>query len=328
MIKKLSHARCNVFKEGDCMNPTQKISVLIYQPFFDTARYPLPNYCEVYTPEDLPQIATRIQVLMTNAAGDISADVIQSLPALLLICCFGAGVDNIDFDAVKSRQICVTHSNNVVTNDTADIAMALLLCLGRNIPFNHDFAKSGLWQTTSPTLTPTLTGKTLGIIGLGQIGKAIAMRASAFQLNVIYHGRKDQLLGIPYYTDLTDLARAADYLVVSCTGGPKTKNLVDHTVLTALGKNGYLINISRGSIVNEIELIFALQNNVIAGAGLDVFQHEPNIPLALRQLNNVCILPHIGSATIETRERMYLDMIRNIEAFFKTGQALTPVKLN
>jgi len=217
----------------------------------------------------------------------------------------------------------VTNTPDVLTDDVADVAVGLVMMTGRGFVRLNRFLHAGGWQKKGPELTTKLAGKRVGILGLGRIGKAIASRVAALGMEVSYTGRSKQDVPYRYYPDLTALATDSDFLVVASPGGAATKNMVNAQVLAALGKKGTLVNIARGSIVDEDALVAALQAGTIKGAGLDVFANEPNVPEALMSMDNVVLLPHVGSATHETRKAMGDLCKANLDAWFATGKVVT-----
>lgn len=264
--------------------------------------------------------------IISNPGTPVRRTLIEALPNLEIVTQFGVGVDNIDFEATKERGIVVTNTPDVLTEDTADIAVSLLLALSRRICEADMFVRVGKWGSTPMPLGVTPKGKTAGIIGLGRIGKAIAKRLVAFDMRIIYHGRKQQAdMPWPYFKDVEMMAAHCDYLVLACSGGPDTYHIVNTRVLDALGPKGYLINVARGSCVDEEALVQALEQKKIAGAGLDVYAHEPNVPEGLKSMDNVVLLPHIGSATIETRTVMGEIVLNNLDAHFSGKPLITPV---
>lgn len=267
-----------------------------------------------------------VAVLSTYNSAGVGSNLMEALPNLEIIAQFGVGYNNIDVAEAARRGIAVTYTPDILTNDTADTALALLLATARRVVEGDMFVRVGKWHGGPLPLGTTLAGKTAGIVGLGRIGRAIAKRLEAFEIDVIYHGRtqKDDV-GYPFYKDLREMAQACDFLVLACAGGPETENLVDLDILEALGPRGILINIARGTVVNEDDLQVALRNKTIAAAGLDVFRDEPNVPEALLKMDNVVLLPHIGSATVETRTRMGQLVVDNILAYFEGQPVLTPV---
>src|SRR5690606_2472303 len=224
------------------------------------------------------------------------------------------------------KGIVVTNTPEVLNEAVAEMAVGCLLALLRHIPRADAFVKKGDWQPTSSFPSGTsLAGKKVGIVGLGRIGKEIARRLLPFRVEVAYFGRSRQNVEWDYFNDVRLLAAHADILILCCPGGPATHGLIDASVLQSLGPNGFLVNIARGGVVNEADLCRALADKVIAGAALDVFNHEPLEASPLCDLDNVVLTPHIGSATHETRMRMAELVIRNLCEFFDTGEAVTPV---
>lgn len=256
----------------------------------------------------------------------VSRTLIEALPNLEIISQFAVGTDNIDLTAAKERGIAVTNTPDVLTADTADTALSLLLAVSRRICEADLFVRIGKWLNGPMPLGNSPNGKIAGIVGMGRIGRAIASRCEAFGMKIIYHGpRQKDGITYPYEPDLMKLAEVSDYLILACPGGAATRHLVHAPVLEALGPNGFLINVSRGTVVNEEDLITALIEKKIAGAGMDVFENEPKIPEALIKLDNVVLLPHIGSATVETRGAMGQLVVKNLLAHFNGDPLLTPV---
>lgn len=266
-----------------------------------------------------------IVAIIATMGRPVSRKMIEALPNLEIICNAVVGVDNIDLPAAQERGILVTNTPDVVTADTADIALALILCVMRRVCEADLYIRVGKWLNGSMPFGTSLSGKTVGIAGMGRIGRAIAKRVSACDMNIVYYGpREKDDISYPYYQSLQDMALACDCLVLSCPGGEDTENLVDYSILEALGADGVLINVARGSVVNEQDLLVALKNKVIAGAGLDVYEKEPCVPEELSQMDNVVLLPHIGTATLETRAKMGQLVIDNLLAYFNGKPLLTP----
>jgi lactate dehydrogenase-like 2-hydroxyacid dehydrogenase len=254
---------------------------------------------------------------LVQGGGTVTPEaLLDALPALEIISVFGVGYDGVPVDYCRRRGIKVTNTPDVLTDDVADVAVALILMTGRGFVRANRFVHAGEWLKRGAELTTKLAGRTVGILGLGRIGKAIAQRVSAMGMQVAYTGRKPQDVPYRYFPDLKALAAASDFLVVACPGGPATRNLVDAGVLAALGKKGTLVNIARGSIVDEPALVAALAAGTIKGAGLDVFADEPRIPQPLYAMDNVVLLPHVGSATRETRQAMGDLCKANLDAWF------------
>ena len=268
---------------------------------------------------DIRAIATR---------GDLGAkrELINQLPKLEVISCFGVGVDGIDLAACRDRGIKVTNTPDVLTEDVADLALALMLSIARQIPQADAYTRAGAWANGSFPLLTRMNGKRLGILGLGRIGLAIAKRAEGFSMTISYHTRLPRPeCAYTYYPTAVELARKSDFLVAIVPGGAATDKLVDSKVLAALGSKGFLINVARGSVVDEEALLTALEAKSIAGAALDVFWKEPNINPRFFKLENVVLHPHGGSGTVETRAAMGKLVRDNLSAHFAGKSLLTPV---
>lgn len=264
--------------------------------------------------------------IIASPAKKVTRHLIEALPNLEIISQFGVGVDNIDLQAAAERHIVVTNTPDLVTNDTADIALSLLLSCARRIVEGDAYVRVGHWANGPMPHGVTLTGKTVGIVGLGRIGQAVARRAVGFDMNVIYYGRHEKPeFSYSYYPDLIKLAEDSDFMILTVSGGSETRHLVNADVLKALGPQGYLINVARGSVVDEEALLIALSNREIAGAGLDVFENEPHVPEALYTMDNVVLLPHIGTLTFETRTKMSQLVLANLYAHFDGEPLKTPV---
>ncbi len=254
---------------------------------------------------------------LVQGGGTVTPEsLLEQLPALEIISVFGVGYDGVPVAYCRRRAIKVTNTPDVLTDDVADVAVGLILMTGRGFVRANRFVHAGEWLKRGAELTTKLAGRTVGILGLGRIGKAIAQRVSAMGMQVAYTGRKPQDVPYRFIPDLKALAAAADFLVVACPGGAATKNIVDAEVLAALGTKGTIVNIARGSIVDEPALVKALADGTIKAAGLDVFADEPNIPQPLYAMDNVVLLPHVGSATRETRQAMGDLCKANLDAWF------------
>ena len=252
-------------------------------------------------------------------------DVIYSLESLDLIACFGVGVDAIDFNKTKEMKVRVTNTPDVLNDSVADIAIALILACTRNLVSADKFVRSNHWQAGPLPFGQSIRNKTLGIAGFGRIGEEIAKRAETFGLKIAYHNRNPKDVPFTYHGSITELAAASDILLCMLPGGEDTKHAIDAQVLRELGPTGTFINVGRGSSVDEDALVLALQRRQIHAAGLDVYADEPNVPKALLAMENVVLLPHIGSATVETRRAMGQLVIDNLEAFFADKPLLTEV---
>jgi lactate dehydrogenase-like 2-hydroxyacid dehydrogenase len=262
----------------------------------------------------------------STLAGPVGPALFARMPALEIIANFGVGYDNIDIAAAVARGLVVTNTAGVLDEEVADLTLGLLLATLRRIPAAERFVREGRWEQGAFALSPSLRGRRVGIVGLGGIGKAIARRLDGFAVEIAWYGRSAQPdVPWPRYPSVEALAAACDVLIVIVPGGAATRHMVDARVLTALGADGVLINVARGSVVDETALIAALQQGTILAAGLDVFADEPHVPAALLACENVVALPHIGSASQITRRAMGQMMVDNLAAWFATGVALTPV---
>jgi lactate dehydrogenase-like 2-hydroxyacid dehydrogenase len=257
---------------------------------------------------------------------NVDAAMMDALPALEIISNFGVGVDAIDLKAAKARDIRVTNTPDVLNDAVAELTMALMLSLCRRVVDADRFVRDGKWLSDGYPLTGELTGKTVGILGLGRIGKEIARRCQAFKMQVVYHGRHAQKFEpYPYYADLTDMAKAVDWLVCVVPGDTETKGLVSRQVLTALGAKGAIVNVGRGPLIDEAAMLELLQNGGLGGAALDVFDQEPKMSPEFWALPNVVLSPHMGSATEKTRWQMGDLFVRNLLAHRDGMPLLTPI---
>lgn len=266
-----------------------------------------------------------VRGLVISGGFTVHESLLTSLPNLEIISVFGVGYDGVPVSLCQQRGIRVTNTPDVLTEDVADIASALVLMTSRRLGEAERHARAGSWLQGAFPLANALRGKTAGILGLGRIGKAIAHRLSAHGMQIAYHGRQPQPVDYLYCSTLIGLAEASDFLIVACPGGAGTRHLINADVLSALGADGTLINIARGSVVDEAALIHALNAGVIRAAGLDVFENEPHIPAELMACENAVLLPHIGSATHETRGAMARLVVDNLAAHFAKKPLLTPV---
>jgi hydroxypyruvate reductase len=274
----------------------------------------------------LAEVAPHIRAVVTTGAGGVATDIVNALPALEIIAIRGVGTDGVDLDNARKRGLRVTTTLNVLTEDVADQAFALLLATSRQICVGDAFVRAGKWPTQSLPLGRRASHKRAGILGLGSIGQAIARRALGFGMSVAYTGRRPHPeVDYPFVPSLVELARASDILFIAVAGTPDTLGVVNGEVLDALGPDGILVNIARGSIVDEDALVAALADGRLGGAGLDVFRHEPNVPEALLTLDNVVLQPHQGSATAECRLDMGNLVLANLEAHFAGRPLPTPV---
>jgi lactate dehydrogenase-like 2-hydroxyacid dehydrogenase len=274
----------------------------------------------------LASIAGKVRGLVALGTSTVSAGFIAQFPALEIISVFGVGYDGIDVQAAHQRGIVVTNTPDVLTDDVADLCLGLILSVAREIPAAERFLRSGQWKNGAFRLARKVSGSRLGIIGLGRIGSAVVRRAEGFGMSIAYTDLKENPgASYRFYPTLLELAANSDFLVVSAFGGPTTRNLVNAEVLKALGPNGYLINISRGSLVDEPALVEALKSRTIRGAAIDVFAKEPNVPAELLTMENAVLTPHMASGTVQTRQAMADLTFANLEAYFGGKPVLTPV---
>lgn len=279
---------------------------------------------ERYTVHKLHEIADKDAWLAANGArirahagSGVQKPLMEKLPNLEIIASFGVGYDNIDTATAKARNIRVTNTPDVLNDAVAEITIGLMISLARRIPQGDQFVRQGKWPGNNFGLFSELTGKTVGILGLGRIGKEIATRAQAMKMRVVYYGRHQQP-SVPYiyYNNLEDMARDSDWLVIIAPGGKGTERIVSKKVLEALGPKGMLVNVARGTLVDEPAMVELLQNGGLGGAALDVFEKEPQVPQALLGLDNVVLSPHQGSATNQTRDAMGALLVANLERHF------------
>jgi lactate dehydrogenase-like 2-hydroxyacid dehydrogenase len=274
----------------------------------------------------LDAVGPRIRALAVGAMCPVDAALFDRLPRLEIVASFGVGYDTIDVTEAARRGIVVTHTPDVLSDEVADLALGLLLATLRRIPQADRYLRAGRWREGSFPLTTSLRERRVGILGLGRIGRAIARRLEGFGVAIAYHGRTPQEdVPYAYHDSLLGLARAVDTLIVAAPGGPGTTGLVDAGVLAALGADGIVVNIARGSVIDEAALIAALQSGTILGAGLDVFENEPQVPQALIDLDQTVLLPHVGSGSHHTRAAMGRLLTDNLFSWFNGGGPVTPV---
>ncbi len=270
-----------------------------------------------------------ITAIVTSANFGANAELINALPDLKAICSWGVGYETIDVAAAQARGVQVSNTPDVLTDCVADLAWGLLIAAARRMGQGERFVRSGQWGQIhgSIPLGMRVSGKKLGIVGLGRIGDAIAKRGAGFDMQVRYHNRRQRDdVAYGYEASLVELARWADFLIVATVGGAGTRHLVNQEVLEALGPKGIVVNIARGPVIDETALVAALEAGKLGWAALDVFEHEPKVPQALLGSDQAVLLPHIGSATLETRQDMENLMLENLRAFFETGRVVTPVE--
>ena len=273
----------------------------------------------------LAEVGPSIRAIATGGQHGASNEILDTLPALEIIAINGIGTDAVDLERARHRGVRVTTTPGVLTDDVADLAIGLMLAVLRRICVADRFVRAGSWPSGHLPLSATATGKRLGILGLGHVGRAVARRAEGFKMSIAYSERHPVDTAYRWVPDLEALARESDVLVVAASGGADTRNLVGRPVFDALGPAGILINVARGSIVDEMALVAALADGRLGGAGLDVFAHEPDVPKALWSMDNVVLQPHQASATIETRRAMADLVLANLAAHFAGGEPVTPV---
>ncbi|MCA1491958.1 2-hydroxyacid dehydrogenase [Ensifer sp. NBAIM29] len=293
--------------------------------------------------ERLPEMFETVRIERTDAAlvtadmadiagiavsGRLPIALMEAFPKLEIVANFGVGYDGVDVGRAAARGIVVTNTPEVLNEEVADTAIGLLINTVRQLPQAEEWLRQGRWARDGnfPLSPLSLRGRKIGLYGLGRIGLAIARRLEAFGLSIAYHTRtRREDIAFPYYPSLVSLAGAVDTLIVIVPATPSTAKAINAEVLSALGPNGVLINVGRGSTIDEAALVAALQTGTIAGAGLDVFENEPHVPEALLALPNVSLLPHVASASVVTRGAMADLVVDNLKAWFSNGRALTPI---
>ncbi|WP_353147115.1 2-hydroxyacid dehydrogenase [Pollutimonas bauzanensis] len=272
--------------------------------------------------------ATDASLVITSVRKGLSRESIGHLPALRAVCSWGVGYETLDTEAMAERGIVVSNTPEILDDCVADLAWALLLTAARRTNIGDRYVKTGQWKTIGAfPLSTRVWGKRLGIVGLGRIGLAIAQRGTGFNMQVRYHNRRERPDSpFTFEPSLLKLAEWADFLVLACPGGPRTHHIVDAAVIRALGAKGILVNIARGTVVDEQALVAALENGEVGGAGLDVLEREPAVPEPFLHMDQVALMPHVGSATHETRHDMSRLVFDNAVSFLESGRLLTPIK--
>jgi lactate dehydrogenase-like 2-hydroxyacid dehydrogenase len=270
--------------------------------------------------------AGNFEAILIRSNTKLPESLVKQLPNVRMVATCGVGYDNLPLDYLKERGIKASNTPGVLNDAVCELAIGMMFGLLRRIPEAQDFVKSAAWSKGLFQLTTTLAGKRVGIAGMGRIGQDLADRLLPFRVEIAYSGPNLKDLPYTYYNKVKDLAAACDVVFLACPATPETEKMINEEVLEALGPNGYLINIARGSVVDETALLYALQHKKIAGAALDVFENEPNPNAAFLKLDNVLLTPHIGSATTETRIAMTNLAVDNLEAFFNQQPLLTEVK--
>ena len=276
----------------------------------------------------LAAVGARVRGVVTTGGFGFKQNLLSALPRVEIVASSGVGTDSIDVAACLDSGVHVTNTPDVLNDDVADLGMGLILNALRRLGDGHAYTRAGSWSRLGMMpLTTSLAGKRLGIVGLGRIGHELANRARAFKMQIAYTGRRKQDVPYVFHERLTDLAANVDVLALTCPGGPETRHLINASVLEALGPKAWIINLARGSVIDENALIEALQQRRIAGAALDVFENEPNIDPRFLELENVILYPHHASGTTETRHAMSQLVVDNLLAHFQGRPLLTPVTL-
>ncbi|MEM9370444.1 MAG: 2-hydroxyacid dehydrogenase [Pseudomonadota bacterium] len=309
-----------------------KPEILMIGPMLKTAMDQLEEAYTVHRywqaedkPALLADVGTQIRAIATDGASGVPTDVMEACPLIELVASFGVGYDGVDTDLCKERGIRVTTTPNVLNDCMAEITLGLMISLAHKLPQADRWVRDGNWVSgVSFGLTAELTGSTVGILGLGRIGKEIATRCSAMKMRVVYHGRSEQAhQPYLYYPELEAMARDVDWLIVIAPGSASTKKLVSRGVLEQLGPNGCLVNVARGTLIDEEAMVEMLSSGALGGAALDVFEREPHVPPTLLDLENVVLSPHQGSATHKTRYDMGDLLVANMAAHFAGEPLLT-----
>jgi len=312
-----------------------KPHVLMPSPMMDLVvkqldeAFTLHKLWEAEDPEaEVTALADKIEGIATGGKRPVDGELMSRLPNLKIVANFGVGYDTVDAAWAGEHGIYVTNTPDVLTEEVADTTLGLLLMTLRQLSESERYLRAGRWEKEGPfPLTrQTLRDRKVGILGLGRIGKAVATRLEAFGSTIVYHGRRKQEdVAYPFYGDLVEMARDVDILISIAPGGDATHHLISTDVLNALGPDGVLINVGRGSVVDEAALISALQEERLFSAGLDVFENEPHVPAELIAMERVVLLPHVGSASVHTRGLMGQLLVDNLKRFFETGKPITPV---
>ena len=297
------------------------IDILQTGKLLDTCEAALASRYTVHKLHEQPDPAAWLKAngsrIRAIAGGSVDAKLLAQLPNLEIIANFGVGYDNIDVKAAKAANVRVTNTPDVLNDAVAELAIGLMIALGRRIVVADKFVRAGKWPSTNFGFSSEMTGKTIGILGLGRIGKEIAARAQALKMRVVYYGRHRQP-SVPhiFYDNLVDMARDSDWLVIIAPGGKSTEGIVSREVLEALGPEGRLVNVARGTLIDQPAMVELLSNGGLGGAALDVFDGEPEVPAELMGLDNVVLSPHHASATRQTRDAMGALLVANLDAHF------------
>ena len=292
---------------------------------FDETFNTFKSYEQENSEKFIESLKDKIDAIAVMGGTKVSSELIKKLPNLKIIANYGVGYDAVDVEQATLHNVKVTNTPNVLNDEVADTAVALTLCVYKNISSANNFLLEKKWLKSEFPLSKKFSGTKFGILGMGRIGKTIAKRIEAFNCEICYHSRNEKDVKYKYFSKLEELAEYVDTLCVITPGGEETKHLVNSNILQKLGKNSFLINIARGSVIDQQALIHALQNKIICGAGLDVFEDEPNVPDDLMNLDNVILTPHIGSATVETRYDMGKLVYDNVLQMLTKKSTISPV---
>ena len=305
------------------------LAVMKLPPFYAERlqqSFELLDRLHVTDPQAFAQAAPRIRAITGGGESQVDRALMAQLPSLEMVSIMGVGYDKVDVTAALERRIPVTHTPDVLNDEVADTAIGLMLSVARKLPQADRYVREGRWEKEGAMpLARKMSGARLGIVGLGRIGMAIARRAEAFGMSIAYTSRNRKDVKYLYHPSAVELAAHVDFLVVITPGGAETRHMIDAKVLRALATKGDLVNVARGSCVDEAALIEALRHGTIAGAALDVFENEPRVPQELREMDNVVLAPHIGSATVQTRHAMASLAFDNLAAHFAGRPLLSPV---
>jgi lactate dehydrogenase-like 2-hydroxyacid dehydrogenase len=313
------------------MKPSLLLIGGVYAPTLSALEnlYEVHRFFEATTEEAraamLAKVAPTCEVVVTNGGRGIEAALMQRLPKLKLVAVFGVGTDAVDLVHAKANGIAVSNTPDVLTDDVADLALALLLAAVRQVPAGDRFVREGAWLKGAMPLTASLQGRKVGVVGMGRIGQAIAKRVAAFNTEVAYFGPREKPVSYRFESDILALSTWADVLIAALPGGKSSEKQISRAALTALGPNGVLINIARGSVVDQQALVELLATGQLGGAGLDVFNDEPKVPEALCAMPHVVLMPHVGSGTFSTRQAMGQLVLDNVAAYLAGKPLVTPV---
>jgi lactate dehydrogenase-like 2-hydroxyacid dehydrogenase len=310
-----------------------KPAILLIEPMMESIEAALDSSCEVhrlFRAADpaalLAEVGPRVRGIVTGGGSGARREIVDALPKLEIIAINGIGTDAVDLAHARERGIRVTTTPNVLTDDVADLGIALWLAASRQLCAGDRFVRAGHWGRESMPLARKASGKRLGILGMGRIGRAIAQRAVPFDMRIAYTDiRAFEDLPYLFVPSLQELARESDVLIVAASGGAQSRGIVDTAVLDSLGPHGILVNVARGTVVDEPALVSALRDGRLGGAGLDVFLDEPHVPEALWTMDNVVLQPHRASATVETRTAMGNLVLANLAGQFAGKEPVTPV---